>query len=123
MWNAEIFISFGSGYKSDTVSFYVNNHLVLNKEVLSSEEENNDNTNSYLRIRGDSLSYFEDRKLKFTILVKTIFEDKVIIAPIINNLPYSFTMYFKNGKYLMINKHLHYYNVYFNQYKKKPELY
>ncbi|MFI5156031.1 MAG: hypothetical protein ACHQEM_07580 [Chitinophagales bacterium] len=55
--------------------------------------------------------------------MKTIFEDKVIIEPIINNLPYSFTMYFKNGKYLMINKHLRYYNVYFNQYKKKPELY
>lgn len=121
--NNGVFIRFGSGYKSDTISLKVNNFQVLKSEILNTKNDNSGNTTSYLRIHNDSVYYFSNGSLKFRLFLKETYDDKIILEPIINNRPYSFTMYFKNGKYLIIDKHQYYYNVYFNQYKKMQELY
>ena len=119
----DVFITFASGYKVDTVSLKVNNFAILQNEILSTKEDNNDITTSYLRVFRDSVYYFADGVLKSSFHLSTSYSNKIIIEPTINNRPYSFTMYFKKGEYLLISKHLHYFNVYFNQYNKKPELY
>ena len=120
---SEVFIRFGSGYKTDTISLKINNVSIFKNEIISTKEDNSSITTNYLTIRRDSVFNFTNGVLVSTFNLFLNYDDKIIVDPVINNRPYSFTMYFKNGKFLFIDKHHYYYNVYFNQYKNKPELY
>lgn len=119
----EAYIRFGSGYHADTISLKLNTTHVLKNEIITTLEDNSGITGSYLSIYKYSILYFKDGKLKFTVLLESHYDDKIVIEQSINNRPYSYTMYFKKGKYLFISKHWYFYNVYFDQYKKTPELY
>ena len=123
MNDKQTFIRFASGFNSDTVSVKLNNTVLLSGEVLTSNRQQNDITSSLLKIKKDSIFYYKEGKLNMAKKLDTIYNDKVIVEFITDNRPYSFTMYFRNGRYLFISKHSYYYNVYFNQFIKKPELY
>ncbi len=118
--NAYIYL--GSGYKNDTVSLVVDESQVLKDEVVSSKKERNDLTGIYLKITKDSIFWY---KGNLTISEKFMKRDGISVKVLltINAHPYSYTMHLNQGRYLFISKHLYYYNVYFNQFKKQISLY
>jgi len=117
---SEAFIRLASGFKNDTVSLNLNGTSIFKNEILNSKE--NGITGNYVRIIDDTIVYYnKDSILKLNLQESN--NDNVRIEVIIDNRPYSYVMYFNRGKYLFISKHSYYYNIYFNQFKKKPELY
>lgn len=114
---AEFYIIFGSGFKSDTISLFINDVKIASQIVLNSnpitgigEGASIQFKNDYLMILDQKLNLLESKPFQKTDRVKIIIH--------INGLPYELVAVFKKGKYIVISKHWYYYNVYLNQYKK-----
>lgn len=117
----ETYIYLASGYTNDTVSLMLGTSTVLKDEIVSSNKIN-DVTDFYFRVKNDSVYCYRNGSIVSQHIMKWDGNSLTVLLTI-NNLPYSYTMHQKKGRYLFISKHLRFYNVYFNQFKKPVSLY
>ncbi len=113
---AEYQITLADGFEQDIVSIVLNADTVISNIEITSEFSTG--------LSGVRLEYDNEELVSFIrgkeIRTSYTFSNILRIQIIINNLPYGFTVDLKDGKYIVISKHKYFFNVYCNQYKKKP---
>lgn len=113
----EFYIIFGSGFRSDTISLFINDVKITNQIVLNSDPITGIGEGASIQFKNDCLMIFDQ---KLNLIESKPFQktNRLKIILHINDLPYELVADFKKGKYIVISKHWYYYNVYLNQYKK-----
>ena len=114
------YISLGSGFKDDTISLSINNRFIIHDKIVNSNPILGYSPDALIIYKNDSIKYLNDNKVVNTTPFS--YNKKLRIILSINGMPYALYAYPKKGKYIVISKHLHYYNVYINQYKKSTNL-
>ncbi|HMP31686.1 MAG TPA: hypothetical protein PKD85_18940 [Saprospiraceae bacterium] len=114
---AEFYIIFGSGFKSDTISLFINDVKIASQIVLNSNPITGIGEGASIQFKNNHLMIFDQ---KLNLLESKPFQktNRIKIIIHINDLPYELVAVFKKGKYIVISKHWYYYSVYLNQYKK-----
>jgi hypothetical protein len=116
----KFYISLGSGFKDDTVSLNINNKLIFQDLVITSDPILGYSSDAMIIYKNDSVRCLNNNKV--INIIPFSYDKKLKIILVINKRPYALYAYLKKGKYIVISKHLYYYNVYLNQFKKPIKL-
>jgi len=109
-------VTLAGGYSEDTVSVVLNGDTIISNSVITSNAATG-LSNTGINYKNGKLEYFVKEKTGSLSFPSSQY---LRIQIIINKLPYGFTVNLRKGKHIVISKHSYYYNVYCNQYKKRP---
>jgi hypothetical protein len=112
----EFYILLGSGFKNDTITLTINNSTIIQNIIVRSDSIIGYSKDAEIVFKNQKITYLKNNKDVHTEAFEYNSDLKIII--LINKMPYVFYADLKKGKYLVLNKHFYYYNVYLNQYKK-----
>lgn len=112
----EFYIIFGSGFRSDTMSLFINDVKIASQIVLNSNPITGIGEGASIQFKNDSIMIL-DQKLNLIEIKPFQKTNRIRIIIHINDLPYELVADLKKGKYIVISKHWYFYNVYLNQYK------
>lgn len=115
-------ITFGSGFKQNSVDISINKSIIFKNRILNSDTITGIVDNTFLVFERDSLRLLNNSlKVENGVNIKPERLINIIIE--IDKKPYYLQADLMKGNNIFIDKHLFYYNVNLRQFRKKVNIY